>query len=391
MLFLLIFYFSSNISDILSQSKDTANALRILSVLSILAATNGVHIWLANRSLDFKIQTKIAFASALASSIISIGLAYFKFGIWALVSQFIVSQIITTIGFWYFIEWRPSLFYSIKELRRILSYSLYILGGNLIESLSANFSSLLIGSIYPSQLLGYYNRGESISLLPYSLFTRGVGRFCFSHFSKQNSESQLEVDNILFAQKISNYFIFPFVCIVYLVCRPLVEFLFGEKWTYSADILKFLIFTNLAIGYSVINSNAMLAYGFSKIIFNIQILKKCIYIILMGSFGVYNYSYLPIAAVISSIICVFLDILILSRTKSISLSAQLSHSLKIVMNTLIIWFVLSLVIHQYAMSNIVQIFFIPTCGAILYVLLSYLSEEELLRSLISSYAIKSSG
>ena len=71
--------------------------VRVASIGLIIGALGMVQQTRLTKRIDFKTQTKITIAATALSGIIGIGMALTGFGVWALVAQQLMSQIISTV------------------------------------------------------------------------------------------------------------------------------------------------------------------------------------------------------------------------------------------------------------------------------------------------------
>lgn len=91
-------------------------------------------------------------------------MAYRGYGIWALVAQQLSDQFLVTTILWFTVKWRPSLKFSIKNTRELFSFGWKLLVSTLINSICLYSQSLIIGKIYSPAMLGYFSRGQRISI-----------------------------------------------------------------------------------------------------------------------------------------------------------------------------------------------------------------------------------
>lgn len=103
--------------------------------------------------------------SIMISGLIGIILAYNNFGIWSLVFQQLVNQILITLILWFTVKWRPSGQFSFIRLQKLFAFSWKLLLASLIDNFERDLRGLIIGRIYNPAVLGYYNRGEQFPKL----------------------------------------------------------------------------------------------------------------------------------------------------------------------------------------------------------------------------------
>ena len=104
-----------------------------------------------------------AFAGAIVSTVLGLGLAYMGFGVWALVVQQVSNITVDTLVLWKLSSWRPKMEFSWQHLKGLLSYGWKLLASSLSSVIYNNLRSLIIGKMYTSADLAYYNQGDNLT------------------------------------------------------------------------------------------------------------------------------------------------------------------------------------------------------------------------------------
>ena len=155
--------------------------VRVLSISLIIAGINSVQQAYVSKTMQFKRFFFSTIIGTVISAFIGIYMAYKGFGVWALVVQNLSNQVIDTCVLWFTVKWRPTLEFSLKEMKKMFSYGWKLLFSGLIDTVYNNLYSLVIGKFYSSKDLGYYNRGRNI---PNMVITNIKHSFFISSTSK---------------------------------------------------------------------------------------------------------------------------------------------------------------------------------------------------------------
>ena len=177
-LYLVIFFAAPFISNIYHTS-ELSSLLRVMAIVLFPGAFNAVQVAYVTRDLRFKVLTISSFVSALLAAAVGIGLAVAGFGAWALVIQQLVNQTATCFVTYCIVRWIPKGRFSVQSLRRLLPFGAKVFASNFIVALFLDIRSLLIGQIYSSEALGFFNRGkqfpqavmESVNAVSYTHLT----------------------------------------------------------------------------------------------------------------------------------------------------------------------------------------------------------------------------
>ena len=82
------------------------------------------------RNMKFQYFFYSAFAGAIVSTVLGLGLAYMGFGVWALVVQQVSNITVDTLVLWKLSSWRPKMEFSWQHLKGLLSYGWKLLASS---------------------------------------------------------------------------------------------------------------------------------------------------------------------------------------------------------------------------------------------------------------------
>lgn len=285
------------------------NVLRIIGLNLIIHACYTIQGTYLVASVNFKPQAKIAVCTCILSSALGITLAYFGFGVWALVGQSIFSSIVSCVLYWLFSGWHPTLAFSFPAFRELFGFSSKIVVAGLLHTIYTNISPLIIGRKYTAADLGYYARGDSLVQLPGGLFQSTLGRVIFPVLSSiQNDEQRLRAAYNKYL-RLSTSIVAPTMLLLAACAKPLIVFLLGAKWLPCVPYIQLL-----AIGWMVdpiilVNLNILYVKGRSDIVLKLEIIKKVIAITIVLISVQYGIIWLCIGRVVYGYIALALNLL----------------------------------------------------------------------------------
>ena len=91
------------------------DVLRVQGVILFTHALNIIQRNQLKKKLNFKLLSIVSVGTAIISLTITIIMAYQGFGVWALVAQNLISGIIPSLVFWFYVKWRPTWTFSWKS------------------------------------------------------------------------------------------------------------------------------------------------------------------------------------------------------------------------------------------------------------------------------------
>ncbi|MDA7855149.1 oligosaccharide flippase family protein, partial [Cyclobacteriaceae bacterium] len=249
-----VFYFNFLISVILYASlfqfsKEIAifyqiNRLELLSkvvgVNILLYPLTYIHRVVFTVNQNFKTPAFIAFISSMLGSCTGIVLAFYKFGVWALVWQTLLINLIALILYWKLSRWKPDFVFSIKELKTIMPYSLKIFYNNMVQVLYDNIYTLVIGKIYSVKTLGYYGRIQTIVYFTTTNFLYAIESVFFPLLCKKKDDIVHLKNSYELLFRAITFVAFPILVILISLGEPIIILLLTEKWIGSLQILQLL-------------------------------------------------------------------------------------------------------------------------------------------------------
>lgn len=282
--------------------------LRVMVLRVPIAAINSVQQAYVSKHMMFRkffISTSIG---TVISGIVAIIMAYYGFGVWALVEQYLGNVICDTICLWIIVGWRPKCFFSFKRLKKIYSYGWKILVVGLIDTGYNQIRSLVIAKKYTSQDLAYYNKGNQFPQLGMNVIEPTVNGVLFPALS-QCSDNQNEMRGI--TRRIimlSTYIVFPVMIGLMAVAKPLVIVLLTEKWLSCVIYLQIGCLSYLFRPLQFINNSVIKASGRSGLLLKLDVLKKAIGIILLLISMHYGVIGIAISLVITNFVSTIINI-----------------------------------------------------------------------------------
>ena len=134
--------------------------IRVLSITILIAGVKGIQQAYVSRNMLFKRFFFSTIGGTIFSAFLGIGMAYMGFGVWALVAQQLSNTAIDTIILWITVKWRPKRVFSWKRLKNLLKFGWKLLVSSLLDTVYNNLRNLVIGRMYSSADLAYYNQGD---------------------------------------------------------------------------------------------------------------------------------------------------------------------------------------------------------------------------------------
>lgn len=212
--------------------------LRTQALSIIIGSIYSVQNALISRELAFKKGFISNITAYMIQGVIGITLAMKNFGVWSLVYANIVGNLANCLITIKIVKWRPTASFSFHSVKKIFTYSSNILFSNLMNTAYNNVNSLVIGKVFNSEILGYYNRGFQFPSLIMTNFDGAMTTVLFSTLSKCQNEKDLFIRVLRRSMKASLYITAPLMFGLATIAQPLVQILLTDKWLPSVPFIQ---------------------------------------------------------------------------------------------------------------------------------------------------------
>lgn len=281
--------------------------LRVLSITLFFGAFNSIQNAVIARKLQFKKLFFSSLGAIILSGIVGIVLAYKGYGVWALVAQQIVNNLLITVILWCIVPWRPRLLFSFTRVKGLFSFGWKLLVSTLIDRLYMNLRGLIIGKIYNADILGFYNRGKQFPELLVLNINGSIQSVMLPALSHHQDNRIRVKEMVRRSISMSSFIIAPIMFGLAAVAKSLIQILLTEKWLPAVPFLQIFCVSYVFWPIHTTNLQAINAVGRSDIFLKLEVIKKIIGIpilLLSIPYGVYA---MALGLMFSGIISIFIN------------------------------------------------------------------------------------
>lgn len=218
------------------------NPVRWMSLLCLIPAFGQQFEVLSRKELKFDVISKIQIAAYTAGFLIALAGAWFGYGVYALVGSYLGNAFVRSAGLaimgWR--RWTPHLHFKRSDLQGYLSFGIYQMSSNLLQSFISNLDYLILGRMYGAQTLGYYTFAYQLCIMPIQKLTPLINSVTLPVFAKlQDDLTQLRKGYFKIVEGVS-YLNAPIYLGMLVTAPLLVTFAFSEKWLPSVPLIQIL-------------------------------------------------------------------------------------------------------------------------------------------------------
>lgn len=289
-LYLILFCISPLVADFFSRPQLT-ELIRVTGLVLIINALSIVQVTVLTKRLDFKTKTKASLFAAVSSGLIGILMAYMGYGVWALVGQHLLKQILFTAVLWFCNRWYPMWAFSKTSFDYMWGFGWKLLLSGLLNNAWNQLYQLVVGKFYSPATLGQYTRSKEYAGIFSSNLTLIIQRVSYPVLSELQDDQQKMLS--AYRKVIRMTMFVTTVCMISLaaVSEPLILSLIGPKWYEASTYLPLICISMSLYPLHAINLSILQVMGRSDIFLYLEIIKKVFSIIpiLVGVYvGIYS-------------------------------------------------------------------------------------------------------
>lgn len=272
--------------------------IRIVSLTIIVSSFSIVHFVILNRYLNFKAQLKVRVPAATLSGGISITLAVLGMGVWALVSQILLSSVLVLFLIWRQKIWRPSVSFSFFSLNKMYSFGFKLFLANILDILFRNAYIIIIAKTFALSVVGWYVFADKIKELVVSQLVKSIQKVTYPALATmQDDNIKLKVSYRKIIA-ITSFLLFPSIFFLAVLSEPLFEVFIPEKWWPAVSYLQLMLLGSVMYPLHSINLNILKVKGRSDLFLYLEIVKKIVLLLIL----VVSYQYGVIGILIGQVL-----------------------------------------------------------------------------------------
>lgn len=280
--------------------------VKVISLTIVISGVKGIQQAYVSRHMMFKRFFFSTIGGTIFSAFFGIALAYAGFGVWALVAQQLSNTVIDTLILWLTVKWRPKLMFSWTRLKGLLKFGWKLLVSALLDTGYSNLRNLIIGKMYSSSDLAFYNQGDKFPKVIVTNINTSIDSVLLPTMSSAQDDRECVKNMTRRAIKTSTYVMAPLMMGMAFCAEPIVQLVLTDKWLPCVPYLRIFCITYMFWPIHTANLNAINAMGRSDWFLKLEIIKKIMGMTILLStmwFGVMVMAYsLLVSNVLSQII-----------------------------------------------------------------------------------------
>lgn len=307
-LYLAVWGASPAIADCYSMA-DIVWPLRVLVLILIINAFNSIQEAIVARSLEFNKTARATVTASVTSGTMGIVAALLGAGLWALVIQQLLFQLVKSIVLAFQISWKPRLVFEPERAVVLFRFSWKLLVSGLIEQGYQSLSDLMIGKVFDSTNLGYVSQGKKYPQALGLMLDGAIQPVMLSAVARVQDDGEKVKRLARRALKTSTFLIAPAMTLFAFVAEPVVSLLLGERWLPCVPYLRMYCFVYALLPVHTTNLQVLNGVGRSDLYLRLEVIKKIIGIaaLCFTVFVLRDLTAIVAGYVVTGIICTFVN------------------------------------------------------------------------------------
>ncbi|WP_421741996.1 lipopolysaccharide biosynthesis protein [Cellulomonas sp.] len=219
---------------------EATDVIRVLAATVVVVVAGSVPIALMRRRMEFRRLAVQGTVASVAGQIVAIALALAGYGVWALVAQVAVLQVVGTSLAWITARWHPGLSFDRRDMVTMGRFGISVVGVELIDAGRYFAETAIIARGLGQVPLGYYAIAQRLIQVAQDLAAAAVVPVSTVVFAKIRSSPERLASAYVRATRITWGAVVPVMGFLAVGSTVVIEALFGDGWEPSAPAAQAL-------------------------------------------------------------------------------------------------------------------------------------------------------
>ncbi len=250
--------------------------IRIMGLRLFISAFNSVQEAYVARTMQFR----RFFFSTLGGTVISGGvgilMAMSGFGVWSVVTQYLVMSAVSTLVLWFTVGWRPEAKFSFSRLKGLLSFGWKVLASGMLDEIYNNMRFFIVGKVCPGDRVSVYNNGQRIPNLIVDNVNSSLYSVLFPAFSRSQHDIEKVREMTRRSIRTCLYVMMPLMVGIAVCAEPIVMLILPESWHGCIPFIRISAIMYSVVPLQTANMQSVKAIGRSDVTLVLEIIKKAL-------------------------------------------------------------------------------------------------------------------
>jgi len=235
-----VLFFGASDLAILMGAPESASLLKIMALLIPLQLSGDVAYSLLARQMNFSKDAVLSTVSECTAALLALALAFFGFGVWALVFQLFSAALIRLVGLYFFTGYMPRLIMEPSKIGPLLRFSSGLMGSEIANFVTFQAPMVVIARMLGIADAGAYSAANRFASIPNQVVLSAVMGVLFPAFSLMGNDRKRRSDALMLSTQVTTVVLAPAMFGLWAIAEPAMLVLFGPQWAYAWPVLGLL-------------------------------------------------------------------------------------------------------------------------------------------------------
>lgn len=354
--------------------------IRVYGLSFVFSAFGSVQNTILTKELNFKKQAILNIPSIIFGGVVAILMANLDFGVWSLVAMTLCNTFLLSLLLWLSSPWKPKLIFTYEKFKKHFNYGYKLTISGILDIVFTNIYQIIIGRFFSAKLVGYYTRANQLMMMPVGNVSTALNKVAFPLFAKMQDDIHRLKNAYKKIMLIVLYVVNPIIVLMVILAKPLIVFLFTEKWIEIVPIFQIVCLSGVLYPLHLYNLLILQVKGRSDLFLKLEIIKKILMIIILVITFYFGFYGLLWGQLVFSIIALFINTFFAGRILNYPFWRQIIDIVPLFILAglmgIFIYFFDSYLLQNY--SNIIRLVGNTIFGFFFYIGFSYIFKFETL-------------
>lgn len=329
-LFYLILFFSARSIAIFYNQEKLVLLLRVLGLKVIFSSFFIIQRSEMTQKLDFKRQTYTILPAVLIGGLLSIIFAYLGFGVWSLVVNSMVVELVSGILLWFLNPIKILFIFSKASFKELFGFGSKLLISGLIATLYDNIYKIIIGKFYDVKTLGFFSQSQQITSLASTNLVGITSKVTYPMLAKIQDDPIRLKNGIKDILQLSTIIIAPVMALLFIFANPFLRIVLGKEWVNATFYIQILCLSGLVYHIHDLNLNVLKILGKSNLFLKLEVIKKIVFLIVIAISFNFGINGLLIGSVLISYLGLYVNSFYTSKNIKYNIIEQMTDFLQVI-------------------------------------------------------------
>lgn len=289
------------------------------------------------KNLRFSDLCKISVISIILANVISLVMAFYGFGVYALVANQVLQSLFSVIMLFAYSHYRFSFHFSYNSLRKLFSFGFFTALSSMVDEIYENLLTSLTGKYLNVQQAGYLSQSKRLEEAFSISLTSAISTVSFPILSKIKDNENAFMKESESIYRIILLISVPLLVIIAIFSKEVIFIMLGSQWIEASFYLKVLSVAGIFMVMETLIRIFIKSHGDAPALFYYTVLKRVIGICIIIMFMMISRELMIYGYVVGSFLAFVINLILFCRITRGKVLSLLFQTTLYTIPSIIIW------------------------------------------------------